>query len=76
MNHSFYEGELEIDTDDWFDFLFQRTPLPKSMGDGGVVYGPPSPGDEGRVIVPFAVNTICHPSEQADPPSFMKKKGS
>lgn len=46
--------------------------IPKS--DGELALGAPKVQD-GDLVIPFAVNTECHPSEQSPKPDFLEEAG-
>lgn len=62
-------GEVWIPLDEWARFVLSFV----STGAAEVSLGPPSiNGDD--VVVPYAANTECHPSQEAVPPEWERKK--
>lgn len=67
------EGEVWISQDAWFKFVTSF--LPDDAGTACVALGDPELRD-GELVVPFAMNTECHPSEQAVLPKFLQQEAS
>lgn len=66
------EGEVWILQDAWFKFVTSF--LPDDAGTACVALGDPELRD-GELVVPFAMNTECHPSEQVVLPKFLQPSG-
>lgn len=68
MGHA-ARGEAWIPLEDWYEFITRY--IPKT--DGEISYAEPVMQDD-CVMVRFAINTDCHPSQEADPPEWLKKR--
>ena len=61
-------GEAWIPLEDWTEFVLKY--IPKT--DGELSFGFPRE-DADCIVVPFALNTECHPKDEAEPPDWLKK---
>jgi hypothetical protein len=68
MGHA-ARGDIWIPIQDWYDFVTKYAP----HTTGEMSFGPPSEMD-GELSVPFAINTECHPMDEASPPECIKGK--
>jgi hypothetical protein len=62
------EGEIWIPQEEWCEFVMQF--LPKSHAETQIG---PVRFESGEMVVQYAQNTECHPTQQTVPPSWMKK---
>lgn len=60
-------GEIEIPLEDWVEFVEQYVPGDEAMTSFG---SPTIHEAEEYISVPFALNTQCHPQDEACPPSW------
>jgi hypothetical protein len=63
-------GDAWIPIEDWVEFVRKYMP---TVHEAELSLGPPIVRD-GEVSVPWAVNTECHPMDEANPPEWLKKK--
>jgi len=69
MGHA-ARGEIYIPAEEWAEFVLKFAP----RSEGEYDFGPPEQDpDTGDVLVPFAMNTECHPQQEIDPPAWHKK---
>jgi hypothetical protein len=60
-------GEVWIPGEEFWEFVFKHLP----HGGAEVSFGTPVMRD-GELVIPYALNTECHPKDEADPPAWLK----
>jgi len=60
-------GEIFIPMEDFYEFVSRYAPA----SPGNMEFGLPTIDGNHDLIVQFAINTECLPSDQVDPPEFL-----